>query len=209
MRYILTILLLISVAYGQINVKSLGATGNGVTDDHAAIQKAIDSAVKIHGKVYIPRGRYKISKPLIVYYWDGVKYGVCSIEIYGDSRMWDVNKGSVILPDFNNTFAIGLQNNKGTIIRGLEIQGKYKHTYDIKKHYLTELIDNKNQFIYRSDTLCRDSKFSPYAGIVIDPFSHYIPSDGGYPGLSFYYRGQNAGRSGSTGVRIEDVPVVL
>lgn len=196
------ILLLISFSSSaQINVRSLGAVGNGVVDDYAAIQKAIDSAVKTHGKVYLPKGRYKISKPLLVYYWDGKKYAGCSIELYGDSRMWDMNNNTVILPDFKDCFAIGLQTNKGTIIRGIEIRGKYKHAYDLKKHYLTELND------YNADPTCRDSRYSPYAGIVIDPFSHFIPSDGGYPGLSQFYRGANAGRAGSTGVRIEDVTV--
>ena len=202
MRLLLTILFLVQLCYGQtVNVKDLGAKGDNVQDDYLPIQKAIDSMVKVGGKVYIPKGRYSISKPLIVYYWDGVKYAGCSIEIYGDSRMWDMNNGSLIIPTFNNTFAIGLQTNKGTIIRGLEIRGKYKMGYTLQKHYLTELKD------YKADTLCRDQPYSPYAGIVIDPFSHYIPSDGGYPGLESYYRGANAGRAGSTGVRIEDCTV--
>ncbi len=42
------------------NVRTFGATGNGVTDDTAAIQAAIDS-LKDGGTVYIPKGKYMVS----------------------------------------------------------------------------------------------------------------------------------------------------
>jgi sugar lactone lactonase YvrE len=40
-----------------VNLKSLGAKGDGVTDDTPAIQKAIDE----HSTIYIPMGRYLVS----------------------------------------------------------------------------------------------------------------------------------------------------
>lgn len=50
---------------GYINVKSAeyGAVGDGVTDDTAAIQAALDAAVAMTppGKVYLPAGKYLIS----------------------------------------------------------------------------------------------------------------------------------------------------
>jgi len=45
---------------GVANVRALGAKGDGVTDDTAVIQQAIDS----HDSVFIPRGDYVISKTL-------------------------------------------------------------------------------------------------------------------------------------------------
>jgi hypothetical protein len=42
-----------------INVRDFGATGNGTTDDTAAIQAAIN-ATPYGGKLYIPAGRYKL-----------------------------------------------------------------------------------------------------------------------------------------------------
>jgi hypothetical protein len=55
-----------------VNVQGFGATGNGTTDDTAAIQAAINSAfvnsatVPQGGVVYFPVGTYMISTPLVV-----------------------------------------------------------------------------------------------------------------------------------------------
>ena len=56
---------------GMVNVKTYGATGNGVTDDTAAIQSAISH--NIHGAsstgngtiLYFPAGTYLVSNPLL------------------------------------------------------------------------------------------------------------------------------------------------
>lgn len=48
--------------YGEINVKIAGAAGDGVTDDTAAIQAALDTGIK----TYFPPGSYLISSPLVV-----------------------------------------------------------------------------------------------------------------------------------------------
>ncbi len=44
----------------QRNVRALGATGDGVTDDTAAIQRAIDSLPASGGTVLVPAGKYCI-----------------------------------------------------------------------------------------------------------------------------------------------------
>ena len=44
----------------HINVKSLGAIGDGVADDTKAIQAALDQG----GNIYFPAGRYKVTKQL-------------------------------------------------------------------------------------------------------------------------------------------------
>src|SRR5215217_17360 len=49
-----------------INVKTFGATGDGVTDDRLAIQNAIDSVPTGGAIVYFPRGDYAIGGTLTV-----------------------------------------------------------------------------------------------------------------------------------------------
>lgn len=50
----------------SFNVRQMGAKGDGIADDTAAVQAAIDAAVKAHGgHVYIPSGQYRITKSLV------------------------------------------------------------------------------------------------------------------------------------------------
>ena len=64
-----------------------------------------------------------------------------------------------------------------------------------------------------TDGKCRDSRYSPYAAIVIDPFTNLesdkLPADGGYPGLLVYYgkSGKLQTQSGSTGTELEELSI--
>jgi hypothetical protein len=49
-----------------INVRDYGATGNGSTNDTAAIQAAIDAVPSNGGVVYLPVGTYRTSAPLLI-----------------------------------------------------------------------------------------------------------------------------------------------
>jgi len=53
------------VGFGY-NVTEYGATGNGTTDDTAAIQAALNAA-GTGGRVFCPRGIYEVSAPLLYY----------------------------------------------------------------------------------------------------------------------------------------------
>lgn len=52
---------------GSFNVVSYGATGDGTTDDTAAIQAAIDAAeLALNATVFFPQGEYKITSPITI-----------------------------------------------------------------------------------------------------------------------------------------------
>ena len=187
------------------SVKWFGAAGNN-TDDYNAIQKTISTCIKNNIRtVFIPFGRYKISKPLIIFNNAG---SFCTVEILGESSFWDSNTGSELYSTFANTFAIGIQNGKGCKIRKLKITGLFTppNTSDRHKFFNTS-------FENFTDGICRDSRYSPYAAIVIDPFtnlsSNKMPSDGGYPGLRNYYGMYDhlSTNTGSTGTEIEEMSI--
>ena len=195
------------------SVKWFGAKGdNG--DDYTSIQKTINTCIRNNIRtVYFPAGRYKISKPLIIrgYSENENKNNTrnfCTLELLGESSFWDSNVGSEIAAQFNNSFAIGIQNGKGCKIRKLKIVGAFKppSSADTPKFYSMAF----NDF---TDGKCRDSRYSPYAGIVIDPFTNLpgdkIPADGGYPGLLDYYgkSARLATQSGSTGTELEELNI--
>lgn len=54
-----------------VSVKDFGAVGNGVADDTAAIQNAINSLLARGGTVYLPGGRYKLTAQLFLGNGDG------------------------------------------------------------------------------------------------------------------------------------------
>jgi len=47
-----------------VNVKDFGAVGDGVTDDTAAIQAAVDAAYLTHSAVYFPAGEYYVTSSI-------------------------------------------------------------------------------------------------------------------------------------------------
>ena len=112
------------------SVAWFGANGTGA-DDHTPIQRSINSCIQNNIRtVFMPAGKYKISKPLIIQ-----KQGTfCTLEILGESSFWDSNLGTELVPAFSNTFAIGIQNGKGCKIRKLKITGFFTPPFSNDRH---------------------------------------------------------------------------
>ena len=55
------------IDYSFINVKDLGAVGDGINDDSEVIQQAIDLAGSTGGTVFIPKGDYLINNSLVIH----------------------------------------------------------------------------------------------------------------------------------------------
>jgi putative membrane-bound dehydrogenase-like protein len=90
-----------------LNVVSMGATGDGVTDDSAAFQKTIDRLASTGGRVLVPWGvnPYRIAKPLVV--------SADTIEFWGPgARVAFVGDGSLTVGP-----------SKGFQMRGLRLEG--------------------------------------------------------------------------------------
>lgn len=186
------------------SVRWYGAKGDDSQDDQPACQKSIDTVVANQSKVkdvFFPAGSYLLGAPLIIYKWNGTAYQQVTINLIGEFDYCGTEpNGTRLYLNFRNTFAIGVQLGKSCRIEGFIILGQFT----------PPPVDSAGEWFRLTleeftDGLSRDARYSPYSGIVIDPFrnSNDIPSDGGYPGLTSFYRGPG-GTNGSTGTYIRD-----
>jgi hypothetical protein len=163
-------------------------------------QHQIDSCIADNISIlYIPQGRYLCLEPLILSNWSAAQgyYAAFSLIVQGTSTFAGADGSGTIL-DFTQMtsgFGIGIQAGKGVEIHGIKLIGAFApplvNAYQFYNSTLQNFTDGK----------CRDSRFSPYAAISIDPFGPSIPTDSGYAGFGSFYRGST---NGSTGTVIED-----
>lgn len=193
---ILIFLVLPLLGFSQLDIRKFGAS-ESKQDNSNEIQQAIDQAIKSGETVYIPLGKWRIRKPLIVANYRNEEYDQVFIKIVGESTMWDKGNRSEIIASFKDAPILSIQKGKGCMITGINFQGAYNNPkMSVQELYASKLEDY-------GDKTCRDSKYSPYCAIAIDPFSYRIPPDGGYPSLTKYYRG-NQSKGGSTGISISN-----
>ena len=102
------------------NVKDFGAKGDGVTDDSAAIQRAIDQVGLTGGTVFFPIGKYRIKKTLTVsggkpigtheLNWITLRgVGGTGAQLLGDGVDYIVRAEGRDLPGFDKNYANGLR----------------------------------------------------------------------------------------------------
>lgn len=190
----------------KVSVKWFGALGNNSNDDYPAIQGAVNAVIRNNTRlktVWFPCGNYRTSAPIIAANWTGSAYAFHTTYFEGETSLWPAsNSGARIFPQFNNTFALGIQGGKGCKVVSLGFYGQFVPPFTGANYAFYSC-----SFADFTDGSSRDSQFSPYAGIVIDPFSNsvaQIPADGGYPGLTSWYRG-GGGVAGSTAIELTDI----
>ncbi len=96
-----------------------------LTDNSAQINKAIN-ACKDRYNLYVPRGNWKTTNSLLVATYDSVnnRYLQTSLRMYGEASFWDNGLGSQITYT-GDSYALGLQLNKGSEISNLRITGGF------------------------------------------------------------------------------------
>lgn len=188
-----------------------GTTGNGVTNDQPAIQKAGDTIITnpyLPRTLYLRPGTYKITSPLIFFSWTGTDYEQFTLNIVGQDAAYfngtidGVSPEAVINAEsITDTFAIGYQLARSSLIKGLVIKGAFN---PVNSPYTLYVNTPYADWASLSVVPVRDERFSPYSGIVIDPFdnSGNMPMPDRYPGLEDLYRGTSNGGA-SSAVKIE------
>lgn len=168
-----------------------------VGDNQPLIQKAIDTCVANYiPNLYLPKGNYNISKGLLFYAGPATHV---SIAFYGDKKaQTDSRKETWITCTHADNFAIGIHIGKGVVIDGIGLKGVNQLNYSS-----IQLLDASTTFIVNNS---RDNPYSPYAGIVFEPFHQNVIGTDRYPGFESYYDGISAG-SGSTSCVVKDVAV--
>lgn len=180
----------------RFSAKWFGATGNGSSDDYIPLQNALDyvcnntSACKT---LYFPGGKYRISKGLVAYRKKGAEYEQLNIRISGQTSGITANpiSESVLLLDNNNSFCLALQEVYGAVVENLAFEGSNMLNYSLKQAF-----DPASKYIKSNQ---RDNRYSPYAGLVLDPFRDNVPEADRYPDFkTFYTNHSNGGSTSST-----------
>ena len=115
-------------------VRDFGAVGDGVADDTAALQKAVDAGI---GDVILPRGVYRISKPIVV---DLDKVGWTSVAGSGTARIVMTGPGPALkfigthggTADPNSVKPDVYQRQRMPTVDGLEIIGPHPEACGIE-----------------------------------------------------------------------------
>jgi hypothetical protein len=183
-----------------LNVKDFGAVGDGVTDDTAAIQAAVNAAIynnnappaqqnALKQTVYIPAGKYLISDTI------QLGYGLTafgSVVVEGDGYMYRtenaVFNGTAIVVNFSDRPAFNFQGGRGSVLRGVGITGllaNYIATNQMGQSF-APLIDDTIPANWNDPALSatQDSRYCPYAAITIDAYSGPRPATS-YPNVTY------------------------
>ena len=206
-----------------VSVRDFGAVGDGVTDDTAAIQAAIDAAIYngtnssangLKAIVYIPPGVYRITDTIHLGY--GTSF--TSVILRGSGMRYRAESGfngTGIIADFNDRPAFNFQGARSSEIRDLWIRGAL-YSY-ISTNALGSVFGALNgiddtveaNWIDPSFPASASSRYAPYAAITIDAYSGNKPAVS-YPNVTYpAFLGSVAqyNKSFSSDVLIENVGI--
>jgi hypothetical protein len=114
----------------MINVKDLGAIGDGVNDDTNAFVNAL-SGIVATDKIYVPSGKYKITSTISLpqnrfITFDGDGFRTTFIEYYGTGAVFDYSRANnqvASIFDFNRLSLVNKGTLKGVGTRGIRSYG--------------------------------------------------------------------------------------
>ena len=215
---------LLPVAAGSgYDVRQFGAVGDGVADDTAALQSAIDLASygPERTAVVLPAGRFRITDTLQIGYGGGPSSPFSSVSVSGSGMVYrgrsDTFSGTVVEADFGDRPAINTgAGSRSTSLRRLTVLGRnFEH---IGRHDLGARVRPDATL---DDTLVKSwidpalpasaaSRHAPYAGVTIDAYAGESPHPAyPIPALPAWLGHiKPYGKAASSNVRLVEVMVV-
>lgn len=167
-----------------INAKQFGATGDGVTDDIASLQAAVDFSVYrgADSEVFIPPGVYRTTTTLHLGYGDTFK----SVVVRGSGYRYRAESGfngTAIDADFSSSPAINIQGARGSVLKSLSLKGKnFDHVAALDLTINSATLGAT--WVDPAFVGNEDSRFAPYAAITVDAYSGTTPSPS-YPSVTY------------------------
>ena len=185
-----------------IRPEMFGAIGDGTTDDTTACQTAVDLAIDrcLAGNT-VPKievaGYYFLTAPLRCFRLNGgAAFHYITLTVEGNAASGGYVTGRTVGFKTSNgdNPAIILNSGRQCSFKNFVVRGPNGITLPS----YAQLVDDSVSPWFNPTGALRDTRYSPCAGIVIDPFkAGGVPADGGYPGMSGYYV-ENRGSSITT-----------
>ena len=161
--------------------------GTSSYDCRAGIQAAIDYSIYGGGKgtVHIPAGKYIISGPIHLGY--GTSYSACVLEGAGSMyRGESVFNGTALVATHSNAPAIVIQGGRRTAVRHLAVVGANDSFLKSGGHGFNPSFRDIDLATWIGPALHANanSRYAPYAGIAVDPYSGVRPGVS-YPDVAY------------------------
>src|SRR5579863_5557195 len=157
------------IHFGVLSVTDFFALGDGVSDDYLPLINACNYCLanpKICTRVRFPAGlSFRITKPLLLQ--NNGRYFTITLSGDYSSKYASDEYLSKIICDYKAGFGIGIQYGRGIVIENLTIIGKYIFPNSVSNYNIGTL-----KFSDWIDTTITDTRYSPYAGISVDPFQN-------------------------------------
>jgi hypothetical protein len=208
----------VRVYSGHVHSNWFGAVADGVTDASPALNQAIYYCVGNSKVLELDGLSYLINKPLIVFGYSYASAALVSFSMCGQKAS-DITAipqigpplfGTQILCNYNNTAALMLNGVRNCHIADMNFLGQNNWVDSVYNTINYGSVSALSTFVVQPQgggALARDSQFSPYSGIVLDPFLAALPADGGYPGFTDFYGPMNTLTSVTENLILERVNI--
>lgn len=138
------------------NVRSFGATGDGISDDTEAIQRAMDE-MAAGGVLFFPSGRYRLSRTLTVSRHDTVMWGA----------------GAILIASSDEDQAIFIQGDRSSIV-GFELVGSALKRSQRLRAAKIVLMGNENEAVNNHIVGAANGGIETYRATGFRVFRNYI-----------------------------------